>query len=118
MWTHAPLSARQTQAVWSKLAVARWEPSGEKATALTLSLCPRRMWSGRPVSTSQTMAVWSSLPLASCLPSDDQASPWTLPVWPLSSRGWPPAATAQTWTWGDAQPAPARDRPSGDQATV
>ena len=43
-------------------------PSGEKATEVTLSVCPLSVRSSRPLATSQSLTVLSLLPEASTLP--------------------------------------------------
>jgi hypothetical protein len=45
--------------LWSWLDVARVRPSGEKATAQTVSACVLERHSSRPLPTSHNLAVWS-----------------------------------------------------------
>ena len=52
-------------------AVARSDPSGENATAVTSPLCPRRVARAEPVAVSQVRAVWSADPVAISAPDGE-----------------------------------------------
>src|SRR2546430_1090043 len=56
-------------------------PSGDQATARTLSVCPPKVKRGFLVPISQTWTVWSSLAEARRLLSGGQATALTLSEW-------------------------------------
>ncbi len=49
VWVQVPSVVFQIRAVWSRLAVARWVPSGENTTVLMGPVCPVRVRSRVPV---------------------------------------------------------------------
>ena len=55
-------------------------PSGEKAAAMTRSVCPRKVARSRPVFTSQSLTVWSPAPETTVSPSGEKAREETLPM--------------------------------------
>jgi hypothetical protein len=60
--------------VLSELAVARFLPSGENTTALTVSVCPVRVASKLYSSIFQILTVRSTLPEAINFPSGEKAT--------------------------------------------
>ena len=65
----APVTASQTFAVWSLLAVTMRDPSGLNAAAVRLLVCPRSVSSSAPVTASQTFAVLAPLAVTIRVPS-------------------------------------------------
>jgi hypothetical protein len=65
----APVVASQMRTVLSLLSLKIRVPSGEKATVMTLLVCPVRVLRDAPVAASQMRTVQSSLPLAIFMPS-------------------------------------------------
>ena len=95
-WMRKPSGvAAQMRAVPSRLAVARWRPSGEKAALVTRSRWPGRMARSSPVFVSQNRAVLSSLAVTTRVPSGENDAAHTRRVWPWSvASGLPPFTSA------------------------
>src|SRR6266545_1175433 len=82
----APVVASQMRTVLSWPPVARWRPSGLKATQYTILTWPRKVSTSAPVATSQIFAVPSSLAVARLRSSGLKARPRTASVWGRHSR--------------------------------
>lgn len=67
-----PVATSQSFTVASQLADATFFPFGEKATSLTIAVCPVNVRSSLPVDTSQSFNVLSELPEISVFPSGEK----------------------------------------------
>src|SRR5262249_43940591 len=97
--------------------VARVWPSGEKASAATQEVCPRKATRCLPVSTSQSVTAPTSVPTASVLPPGENATDRTFIIdgfWENCSFT-VAVATSHTMTHGNGYPA-ASSFPSGENS--
>src|SRR5438477_387863 len=80
----------------SKLAVARYVPSGLKATPMTELVWPARVSTSRPDAVSHILTILSKLAVARRVPSGLKATPRTVLVWPNRVRTSRPDAASHT----------------------
>src|ERR1017187_2362888 len=69
-----PVAASQNLVVVSSLPVTTQRPLGEKATEVTVAVCPSRRLTSLPVATSLNRAVLSQLPVTANFPSGEKAT--------------------------------------------
>src|SRR5258706_507961 len=106
----------QSRNVSSRLPLAKRVPSREKATALTIPVCPSNTRLTRPACTSHKHTVLLTPPPAINRPSGEKASE-LLPLYPSNLPFISPVATFHSTAEVSALP-PTNILPSGEKARV